>query len=162
MLQGVANSCIFIGYSLLYLKILIEVKLICSLEACCLILTVQRGRTRKRLDTITAWTSQNQMVLERLQRQQQEWMSAQLAEHQKREERLISTIMESTLRSTERFVSLMIDGLRTVLPPHFSSSPGPPAFTSFHPVHPPPMYGLHVPQATRIHSEEEESQFLNL
>lgn len=100
------------------------------------------------------------MVLERLQRHQQEQMSAQLAEHQKREERLISTIMESNLRSTERFVSLMIDGLRTVLPPHFSSSPGPPAFTSFHPVHPPPMYGLHVPQATCIHSEEEESQFI--
>lgn len=94
------------------------------------------------------------MVLERLQRQQQEWMSAQLSEYQRREARLISTIMESSLRSTERFISLMIDGLCTVIPPHISFSPGPPTFTSFYTAHPSPMYGLHVPQS----SDEEESQ----
>ncbi|XP_067298490.1 uncharacterized protein [Pseudorasbora parva] len=90
-----------------------------------------KGNTRRKSARCTV-ISQHQQFMVQMMRQQNEWVQDQIQQSEQREERLLSALIESNARSTERIMSVLVEGFRSTQPMFAPPSLHPPHFQGYH------------------------------
>ncbi|XP_073678306.1 uncharacterized protein [Garra rufa] len=92
------------------------------------------GHARRKKSARCTVISQHQQFMMQMMRQQNEWVRDQIQQSEQREERLLSALIESNARSTERMISVLVEGFRSTQPQQVfaPASLHPPRFQGYH------------------------------